>query len=1022
MKDINKKVRFASLISLAMLSSFIFTSCKNPSNSTSSSTLKDEMVNVTLIADNKTNNKVNFILPKGSTSIPLEYIPEYENHYIAGWIIENKQIKIQDLKFDEDTVITPYWNPTFNKYNIYDATGEKVDRIVTEAINDSIYLHPNVIDGYEFLYFKCGDFTFEAYEHIIIPEKYRSGSENNEYNQFRNYVYNVYPIYDHSKFTITFENNIYPPISLFKGDEIKLPTPENPAEFVGWYCEQEKEYVLPGTKYDYDNSITLTPKYFTYDFGHVNKDLFKEYSEFSLKDATLEEKIEVVGLLEKYGYENFLTGISLYSLDGYTNKLNINSCDEKEWIRLFGINGDVFSNKEDDYWLVEPALSNHDFLRAIDYAIDREGASNLVDNSKPTCNYFDDLYVTSSIDSVSYNSTEAHKKAVEAYFKEDYANYGYNEEKAVQLFKKAAEKFIEDGIYKKGDIIEIELAWYNKEQADTLGVYIATLIKDAFDKANTGINLRLTHWYSDGWENVYYSKMFLGRYDIAIGGATSDYDNLLGTMKTLESKNPTGFTLNFGQNTNDPNNCIEYKGKYYTFDALCDAGSGIAYVNQYGMSMPIYEYKLTSFNYFDNKDMVYRFDYGFLKNNGMPIKPFDYIEIVSIQDNPSTGYLKLIEGKHYVVDYEKGVITVTLSENEYKDLYGKCYINFAHQVEGEEGSYFGEVIYLLIPRYLDYRYSTDNYVSDVANQLINIYGTESTKSNYKLPTEILYESNYYDIEWTLEVLEGNPNNVSLTKDELSSSYKVNIIYDKESNKEDTVYMLTALIKDKNGNELVQKIKKVIPTFEIMTHQEYLSCEDDSVVNVEGYIVGVYPLVNGKTSFFIQSNQGEGYYVFKISVNEEQYNNDLIIGNRLIVSGTKDSYNGTHEIVYATYELLEEDGIVEPYDITELFMNAESISDETLLNLQGSFVTIKDVTLTTLENNGILNFVKDGKESYIRISSSGNCSDYDPTANDTLIGYYETHSGQSVDITGIVAQINGMFYIMPTSKDSIKVEE
>lgn len=310
-----------------------------------------------------------------------------------------------------------------------------------------------------------------------------------------------------------------------------------------------------------------------------------------------------------------------------------------------------------------------------------------------------------------------------------------------------------------------------------------------------------------------------------------------------------------------------------------------------------------------------------------------------------------------------------------------------------------------------------------AGYLYEVYKNDvKDTADYKLPVKVKYNEVFYPVTWTVNVTSGDANNIKVGTTEEKGFITVDVVYDPTINTADTVYTLTATITDEKGKTITQSFERTIPAFQFTTHAQYLAAKKDAMINVEGYIVGRYPLFNGTTQVFLQTANGEGYYVYKLPVEESKFESDMAIGNQIIVSGKKDIYSGTAEIVSPSYQLSSKaDVTVEPYDITTLFDSASSISDATLVNLQGSLVTIKDVVLTTMnDSNGYLNFMKGNKTSYVRISSSGNCSDFDETAKDVLKGNYPSKQFYKADVTGIVNQYNGAFYLMPTSKDSIKV--
>lgn len=347
-----------------------------------------------------------------------------------------------------------------------------------------------------------------------------------------------------------------------------------------------------------------------------------------------------------------------------------------------------------------------------------------------------------------------------------------------------------------------------------------------------------------------------------------------------------------------------------------------------------------------------------------------------------------------------------------------------------------------------------------------------TTGNFTLPAKQSYDGKLYDVEWKLEVTSGPAANITLGSVGEDNFIPVTVVYDAFASTQEVAYTLTATLKDGEGRTATTILNRTIPAFKYTSHADYLAAEAKELINVEGYVVGYYPVYQGTTQVFIESAKGEGYYVYKLPVREtekvktakkaladaeaakealadtatdadkkaaddaikaaeEAYNavldeqaaEDFASGKYIIVSGKKDIYSGTAEIVSPSYQMSPKAPVtVEPYDITTMFSEAKSIKDATLINLQGSLVTIKDVTLTTIggSKGDYLQWTKDGKNSYVRISSSGNVSDHDEKAKETLLGNYPSKFGFKADVTGIVTQYNGSFYLMPTSKDSIKV--
>ena len=264
-----------------------------------------------------------------------------------------------------------------------------------------------------------------------------------------------------------------------------------------------------------------------------------------------------------------------------TTKLNVNTCTPEEWEYLFGENGTITQTAKDDYWEVKPALSNEDFLKGIDLSLNRVlYAEN--HGVTPSLNYFSDAYLSDPEAGTSYNATQTHKDVLNAIYGEDVDTYGYNPDKAIEHFKKAMEELMAAGDYKEGDTIKIEIAWQAESQIDKSGAEIKEMLEEVFnDEAVCGgkVKLEVENVAVAVWSDVYYKKMMIGQFDIGFGGISGNTLNPLNFMEVLKSDNSSGFTLNWGPNTNDPAVLIEHNGKQYTYDALwqaADTGALIA--------------------------------------------------------------------------------------------------------------------------------------------------------------------------------------------------------------------------------------------------------------------------------------------------------------------------------------------------------------------------------------------------------------------------------------------------------------
>ena len=349
-----------------------------------------------------------------------------------------------------------------------------------------------------------------------------------------------------------------------------------------------------------------------------------------------------------------------------TTKLNVNTCTQEEWEYLFGENGTVTQTPLSDYWEVEPAMSNEDFIMGLNLSIDREEYSDKR-GVTPSCSYFSDSYMSNPEAGVSYNSTEAHQKALEAVYGDDVDTYGYNLNKAAEHFKAAAEQLIKDGVYKAGDTISIEIAWQTQTNIDQSGKDIEAYIETAWELADTGLNLEVNHWTGAVWSDVYYKKMMLGQFDIGYGGISGNTFNPLNFMEVLKSDNSSGFTLNWGPNTNDPAALIEHNGVNYTYDALWKAADTGALVSSDGTLAKTHALALQSnVKASDSNARTITLKYGATNIEGVCSTNVAAV-VLCWYSGPAYDEIEI---ENYVIDEAAGTITFTVTAEQAEAYQG----------------------------------------------------------------------------------------------------------------------------------------------------------------------------------------------------------------------------------------------------------------------------------------------------------------------------------------------------------------
>ena len=260
-----------------------------------------------------------------------------------------------------------------------------------------------------------------------------------------------------------------------------------------------------------------------------------------------------------------------------TFKLNVNSCDQDTWNNMFGPQGTINKNSS---WDLKPWMSNDNFLNGLFYAIDRKTfASNR--GVQPSINYFSDAYLNDPENGLSYNDSEAHQKAVEAYQTYDSkgeSTYGYSKDRAILAFKAAVKELVAKGKIQYGTKdkpyeIHIHIRWMYQTDIKEYGEEIGKYFTDAFNdnRVSEGrVKLVVDQEAVKNWSDVYYEYLMKGQFDLGFGAISGNTYNPLNFLEVLKSNNSSGFTLNWGTDTSKITKAkpLIYEDKMWSFDAL----------------------------------------------------------------------------------------------------------------------------------------------------------------------------------------------------------------------------------------------------------------------------------------------------------------------------------------------------------------------------------------------------------------------------------------------------------------------
>ncbi len=311
---------------------------------------------------------------------------------------------------------------------------------------------------------------------------------------------------------------------------------------------------------------------------------------------------------------------------------------------------------------------------------------------------------------------------------------------------------------------------------------------------------------------------------------------------------------------------------------------------------------------------------------------------------------------------------------------------------------------------------TDESLVAAGDYLFNLYKNDATvtPSDFEVAGRVMVDGVLYTVDWTVDSEE-----VTIKASEKDGFYLVDI---NEKTEAEVAYTLTASIKNEAGKSVEKTFARTIPAYKVFSYAEYAAAEDDSTVVVKGVVAGIFSKSNGSSGngIYIQDEKNEGgYYVYGlVDAKDPEADLGIKVGMTIEAAGTKDTYNGMYEVVNAAITILDSTiKEVTPVDYTEIYKNAEKLSDAALVDRQAMLVTIKGAEITGQETaSGYYKFSLGGKESYIRISSSNNCITKDEQA--AFIAAHTENFGYTADITGIVSLYSGNFYLVPADANAL----
>ena len=216
----------------------------------------------------------------------------------------------------------------------------------------------------------------------------------------------------------------------------------------------------------------------------------------------------------------------------------------------------------------------------------------------------------------------------------------------------------------------------------------------------------------------------------------------------------------------------------------------------------------------------------------------------------------------------------------------------------------------------------------------------------------------------------------------------------------------------------------------LSYDEYIAAKDGDVVEIDGYISGRCTWWGDAASFYLQDDDG-GYYIYNLPCTQDQYNNDLKVGQKISVKGTKGSWSGEEEILgipddgsdNATWKKLSGTKTYQPVEL-------ESIED--MANHKNEFVKISVMVKTPVDSEtatgpgvdlyyDVENVTGENPTTYtFCVEAYNELSQYSTEADSTYQQVLNFHSYDIVTLTGFAYTYGNLPQLHTISVESVDV--
>ncbi|MBR2445597.1 MAG: hypothetical protein IKB28_02905 [Clostridia bacterium] len=287
--------------------------------------------------------------------------------------------------------------------------------------------------------------------------------------------------------------------------------------------------------------------------------------------------------------------------------------------------------------------------------------------------------------------------------------------------------------------------------------------------------------------------------------------------------------------------------------------------------------------------------------------------------------------------------------------------------------------------------------------------TTVTAADYTLVSSVKIGATTYEITWTV-----NTDKITVTVGE-DGTVSVDV---PDEAYEEIAYVLTATVKDAEGNTAVKEFNRTVPKFKVTTWEEYQAAEEGDNLIVQGIVVGINSKAAGNTRnhlFLLDESGYGGYYSYQMDV-DPVADLGIEVGMTVRVAGPAAPYSGMMEIKGGIPTVVStEIKSFEVVDITDKFVPETNFNE-----LVGMPVVIKGVTIGGQElataTSQYLYFELNGVQSYVRTYVTDFPTTLTAGDKGTIDAAHAEKLGYTADVTGIMITYSGTPYLIPTSVD------